>query len=258
MIKKILYPLRRIHRYLYVKKIEFTLGKSLRKYKNIHKGQRCFVIGNGPSLKVEDLERIKDEISFGTHRVYHIFEHTNWRPFYYCAQDQKLINEILLEIEKIDATTKFVAYCNPFSLWNAKGIEKVKLINEAFYPCLPKFSQNICKGVYEGFTVTYMCIQIAVYMGFTEIILLGVDHAYSVDLTPSGKVLVNKEVKDHFSDKDQITNVPQTYKSSLAYEAAEKYSKKIGVKILNATRGGALKAFECIDFDKWLNKYKEN
>ena len=33
--------------------------------KDIHKGQRCFIMGNGPSLKNTDLSKLRNEITFG-------------------------------------------------------------------------------------------------------------------------------------------------------------------------------------------------
>ncbi len=45
----------------------------LRKLYNIHSGKRCFIIGNGPSLKSEDLDKLRDEISFASNGIYLIF-----------------------------------------------------------------------------------------------------------------------------------------------------------------------------------------
>ena len=98
-------------------------------------------------------------------------------------------------------------------------------------------------------TVSYMCLQIAIYMGFKEIYLLGVDHSYSVALEPDGSVTQFEGVADHFSEKDKISNLPAPYKTNLAYEAAKKYADEHDVKIYNATRGGKLEVFERLDFD---------
>ena len=95
-----------------------------------------------------------------------------------------------------------------------------------------------------------MCLQFAVYMGFSEIYLLGVDHQYSIEMNPDGTMKKTEGVQDHFANDDICTNVPQTYKSTLSYYAARKYADLHGVKIYNATRGGKLNAFERVDFDK--------
>ena len=97
--------------------------------------------------------------------------------------------------------------------------------------------------------MTYMCIQIAVYMGVKEIILLGVDHNYAVSRRPDGTIIKHEGVKNRFHEKDGIICVPSLYAMELAYKAAKKYADEHGIKIFNATRGGKLEVFERVDFD---------
>lgn len=235
----------------------FRNGNKLRKnyselksLHNIHEGKRCFIVGNGPSLRTEDLSKLKGEICFSSHRIYHIYPETDWRPTYYCAQDRALICSSANEIgDRIRAEKKLIGIVPGCEYKKIKGACYLPLIFEEFYPNLPNFSENIAEGIYEGYTVTYMCIQVAAYMGFKEIYLLGVDHNYSVTCTPDGKIEKNDGVQDHFSKNDHIENIPQIHKSSLAYEAAKKYADGHGIRIYNATRGGRLEVFERVDFD---------
>ena len=99
----------------------------------------------------------------------------------------------------------------------------LELIAKEFYPKLPQFSEDITNGIYEGYTVSYMCLQLAIYMGFKEIYLLGIDHNYKVTLLPNGEIKEDNEVQNHFSDNYDLPVLPQLYKSSLAYVAAQKY-----------------------------------
>lgn len=206
----------------------------LRKYKDKYKNQRCFIIGNGPSLTVEDLEKLQNEFTFASHGIYYVYDKTNWRPTFYCAQDSLLINERYSDIKnKCRDSQNFFAIVKgrnyPVFSKNAFGIN---LINDSFdEKSLPKFSNDPLIGFYEGMTVTYFNIQLAVYMGFKEIYLIGVDHFYA-----GGE-------KDHFSKEDVCTNKPQTDKSTLAYIAAKKYAEENSIKIYNATRGGHLDIF---------------
>ena len=68
-------------------------GKQLVKYKSKYVGQRCFFIGNGPSLQVEDLTKLHEasEITFAFNRIYNIFDQTPWRPTFYVSQDEKML-----------------------------------------------------------------------------------------------------------------------------------------------------------------------
>ncbi len=227
--------------------------------KNAHYGKRCFIIGNGPSLKLEDLSKLKKEICFGSHCIFEIFDKTDWRPTYYCAQDYKLIKKQKNNISyKVDSE-KFIASSEYTMYPYIKDAHYVKINNKKFYPELPLFSEDISEMFYGGWTVTYMAIQIAAYMGFKSIYLLGIDHNYSVTLNPDGS-LSKQNLQDHFSENDRITNVPQLYKSTLAYEAARQYADAHGIKIYNATRGGKLEVFERVDFDTLFKgeKYRES
>ena len=103
-------------------------------------------------------------------------------------------------------------------------------------------------------------MQCAVYLGFKEIILLGVDHSYAKEMRKDGTIVINKNTKNHFanyhaegywgngrSDEEMVTYPVDLV--TMAYETAKKYADTHGIKILNATRGGKLEVFERVDFD---------
>lgn len=52
-----------------------------------------------------------------------------------------------------------------------------------------KFSQNLVKGIYSTATVIYCMIQIAVWMGFTEIYIFGADNICTVNRLKDGTVV---------------------------------------------------------------------
>lgn len=231
--------------------IIFNSSIKLKKLRSMYGGERCFIVGNGPSLLVEDLEKIKHEKSFSSHRIYKIYEKTSWRPTFYCIQDYQLLVESKKEVsemskESVAIVAKLIKAKYPL----LKQFLSIKLKCQDFYPDLPLFSKDVSKCIYEGMTVTYMCLQIAMYMGFKEIYLLGIDHNYSVTLDKNGNVQHHDGIKDHFSEDDKVTNVPALYKSTLAYEAAKKYADEHEIKIYNATRGGKLEVFERVDIDE--------
>ncbi len=231
-----------------IKRINNNAGVILQ-MKNKHLGKRCFIIGNGPSLDPKDLDKLKNEICFGTNGIYNIYDKTNWRPTYYCVSDKNIIYKKRNIIGAQSVRDKFVGIPETFPCPDIHNVHYVKQIDEEFYPDLPEFSDDMRTCIYGGATVTYMCIQIAVYMGFKEIILLGVDHNYSITLNQYGKVERHDDIIDHFSDKDKIASIPSLYKTELAYKAAKKYADEHGIKIYNATRGGKLEVFERVDFD---------
>ena len=75
-------------------------GKKLSQFRNIHSGKRCFLIGNGPSLRASDLDTLHraGEITFAFNRIYNIFDQTEWRPTYYISQDEKMLADTFVNM----------------------------------------------------------------------------------------------------------------------------------------------------------------
>ena len=151
--------------------------KRLRSYKGIHCG-RCFIIGNGPSLRHSDLKRLAElgETTFACNSLIKLFNEIPFSPTYYFAQDNKIILDNKEEITSYKGTRFIKAHYA--RRYHIKG---VTYYNMLFPQCPIGFSSNVAKIVYSGQTVTYSMIQFAAYMGFKEIYLIGVDCNYSSD-----------------------------------------------------------------------------
>lgn len=215
----------------------------LAKYKNIHYGERCFILGNGPSMKVNDLEKIyaANEISFASNRMFRIFDSTKWRPTYYVVGDS-----IVYRNNKDLLPKNVTCFIRDFNEKDSKSdnINWYSSNGEKYYPGYPQFSEDLVQGVFGGRMVTYDMFQIAAYMGFNEIYLLGIDFSWGED----GK-------NTHFyksSDEDPVVKEAIKYRDEVihAYISAKNYADSHGIKIYNATRGGYLEIFERVDFDK--------
>ena len=59
----------------------------LQQFKNIHENDRCFIVCTGPSLKISDLEFLKNEYTFGVNHIFNAYDSTTWRPTYYVMCD---------------------------------------------------------------------------------------------------------------------------------------------------------------------------
>lgn len=225
----------------------------LEKYKNIHKGKRIFIIGNGPSLTVEDLNVLHEhkEICFALNKIHKIFPKTEWRPNYIGMTDTRPITACEDELDIItENSVLFMAdrYTNSNTAYEDK-LQYVHLKSEYYEPNLPGFSDDITKGVFWGYSVTYdFAIQIAAYMGFSEMYLIGMDHNNVGAVTDPR----NHFIKDYFTQEEAgiYKNVIANFGAmELAYKKADNYSRKHGFRIYNATRGGKLEVFERVDFD---------
>ena len=233
-------------------RIEAYHNSEIEKFKNIHKGERCFIVATGPSLRMDDLDCLwkYNEFCFSMNKIWYAFEKTRWRPTYYIADDWRMLKYYSDELEKINAQYLFLGDTDR-EYWNKphkKNILKHHFNCECSEFRLPKFSQDFSRQCYMGSTVTYSCMQLAVYMGFSQIYLLGVDFSYGDN---------NKDMKySHFFKEKELVSIGYTKQVTLAYEKAKEYTEQQGIVIYNATRGGKLEIFERVDFDDLFEKKK--
>ena len=236
-------------------------GRTLRKLKNCHLGEKCFVIGNGPSLRATDLQALYERRipCFATNRIYKIFDQTDWRPTYFMSEDVNVLRGVQNEVSALKAEKKFI----PINLkWfegiDIAGADYFWMDYESERPETFNLSTDAAHAIRCRSTVTTSCIQLAAYMGFSEIYLLGVDHNFAKMVDKNGNVIEDKSVQSHFikdynSDiKDLGFNVDD---ATEAYIDIEKLSRKLGsFRVYNATRGGKLEVFERRSFDEIIKE----
>lgn len=198
-----------------------TSFQKICKYKNKHKGERCVIISNGQSLNDMDLSFLKNEICFGLNRIYLGFEAFNFIPNYYVAVNELLIKQSKNEISQVNCT-KFISnraikYLQP----------QEDLIFLKTHPYSgPDFSTDLVQGCKEGSTVTYVAMQLAYYMGFDSIILIGLDHRFRKTGLQNQEVICLESDTNHFTH-DYLTpgtkwnfpdllNIEKHYKIALA------------------------------------------
>lgn len=232
-----------------------SFGRSLHDFKDIHKGERCFVVGNGPSLNQIDMSLLKNEITFGSNRAFLGFEKWGFAYNYWMVQDRILAEQNADEFcEKLpDDIVKFI----PYTI--LKYFDRNKLTNtipvHMDYTKQCSFS-NDPSGLHEGFTVTVGLLQIAAIMGFKKIYLVGVDHNYEIpednvneDKKWSGKGLSNHFLEDYTNHANgQVWEMPDIVKMTKAYDAAAKWAEENDIEILNATPGTKLNSFPTVDY----------
>ena len=231
-------------------------GDSLNKFRGKHTGYRAFVVGNGPSLNSIDMSLLKNEITFGSNRVYLGFKVWGFHFKYWASIDTRCIVQLYREYNSKlpDEVIKFVPvqYAHYFNMANMYPINVIYR-----YDNFPQFSCNPDK-VYEGWTVTYVLLQIAIIMGCNPIYLVGVDYSYKItdkEKKMNGNVWTDPASKSHFmsgycaSDKGIVWNIPKFDKTDKAFEYAAKLSKEKGIEIYNATPGSKLKFFPFVKFE---------
>jgi len=198
--------------------------------------ERCFIVGTGPSLReTKGLGLLDCEDTFGVNQL-DLWEDLPFTPTYYAGN----LTEVVCGYTPIDPRClkqKFVFY-NPR--------DDVTVFPEGWIP-VPKrmrFTQYddemVGLGVTlpripGGGTITLTLVQWALWMGYREVYLLGVDQHNG------GKVLVNK-------DHQQSLGIAINLIRWQAWEWLREYCEDNGVIIKDCTPGGALTERKILEY----------
>ncbi len=222
----------------------------LSKFQDIHKGQTAVVIGNGPSLDVTPLEELASKyITFGSNKIFASASHPDFTPNYYSIVDKEMLDACLPLPNGFTPDAMFLR------------AEACVPENNPIYPIVAAgFSKNIDNFVVLGGTVTYCLFQIAYFMGFKILLLLGVDHNYPVaSQIRAGAPFVGGDTDpDHFIcedgpyfEKGKTYNAPELERVAQYYAWADEFFRSEGRRILNLTPGTKLDAFDKDKIENW-------
>lgn len=249
-----------------------NVSARIRELKGVYTGKRCFVLGNGPSLNYTDLELLKNEYVWGFNKIYLLFERISWRPKFYVANDPRLTGHISEEIDMLVGQLPESLFFFPLN-FRSNHVSSAEM-NTYWYNEIPwrtdknirQFSLDPAVYLVNSATVTIAGLQLAAYMGFNPIYLVGCDTYYSVPSSVSHEnddpeLLISNEDDDpnHFSpkysgkgDKWTTPNVKLMIKQ---YGDACAVLEKRGITVYNATIGGQLEVFQRINFDALFGEF---
>ncbi|NPD15517.1 DUF115 domain-containing protein [Xinfangfangia sp. D13-10-4-6] len=231
---------------------------------NRYQGERCFIIGNGPSLNRHDLSLLEGEFSFGVNSFYYKTRETGFMPTFYVVEDSSVMKENVEEIKAFDAPFKFFPTIYRRFIPPAPNTYFFEM-NRSFYEksspnyVVPRFSTDASKVLYCGQSVTYINLQLAFFMGFTEVHLIGMDFDYIIPDSHkrTGDVLLsdtddpNHFHKDYFG-KGKTWKDPKLDRVALNYRQAKLSFEAVGRRIYNTTVGGQLEVFDRVDYEALL------
>tara|TARA_B100000287_G_C20634786_1_gene781236 strand:- start:236 stop:1099 length:864 start_codon:yes stop_codon:yes gene_type:complete len=237
-------------------------NENLKKYHNIHKGKRCWIIGNGPSLNKTNLNLIKDELSFGMNRIALLYPKTEWRPshYVYCSTNvddhrwgDGWVSSVRESVSK-DNCISFVAdkFKNTIErngVLTNPNLEWFSSLSENGVGRPNSFSTDSSFIIDKSGTTMNVALQLAYYMGFSKIFIVGADISWQSSDSSNGD-------PNHFDP---------TYRASIAngewerahMRATHIYAyeqfKKVGVEVYNATVETFLDVYPLVDFEEVAN-----
>jgi hypothetical protein len=228
----------------------------LAEYRNWHAGDRCFVLANGPSLAATDIGQLRGEYTFSMNRAYLMYGDWGFQPSYYVC-----INDLVLEQFSSDIARLPMPKFLNFSQRKLFG-------EEACYLRIPprlreRFNADVTRPITSGATVTYATLQLAFFMGFREVVILGMDHRFADTGTPN-RTVVRAAAKDaNHAHPDYFPQgikwqLPDLVRSEHAYGIARTAYERAGRRIVDATVGGACTVFERRDLAAVLAEGRGN
>ena len=215
--------------------------------KDTRKGERCFIIGNGPSLNHTDLSKLCNESTFGLNRIYLLFPKLGFSTTFYLSMNDLVIEQCAEDILNLPIPK--------FLTWRSRRFLNPTEDTHFLYTTYtgPKFARDVTGRLWEGATVTYVALQLAYHMGFEKVILIGVDHNF-VTRGDANKVVTSQgDDPNHFAPnyfgKGFKWQLPDLETSERAYRMARQVYESDNRQVLDATVGGKLSVFPKVDFE---------
>lgn len=218
-------------------------------YHDIHRGQRCFIIANGPSLGAMDLRALAGEFTISMNRAYILYAQWGFTPSYYVGINELVLEQFATDIAQLDMP-RFVNFNRRRCFGGSR--------NEPMYLRVglgleDRFCRNIAGTISSGGTVTFACLQLAYFMGFSEVILIGLDHNFVEKGVPN-TTEVRRQARDEshchpdYFPQGIKWQLPDLYRSELAYALARQAFEADGRRVLDATVNGKCQVFDKVDF----------
>lgn len=220
--------------------------------KDKYKNQRCFIVLNGPSLKKHDLSKLRNEIVITTNFFYRSDLAELIEPNFVCWQDATfLVNDAFEEIKE-EIFTKF---SNIKLIINSKGYNPTSHDDRVFYtynkhlPHQNRIHSNLSGNCSAFSTVAFYAINCAIYMGFKDIYLLGLDFG------PGGfqhfaNLGVECDNPQKMSQKEEVCAEYWSYsKAHFESFALNSFAKKKGCNVVNLNSDSYIRGFDFGNFN---------
>lgn len=227
--------------------------RKISKWKDRYPGDKAIILCNGPSLNKVDFDKIGDScFTFGLNKINLLFERSSFRPGCIVAVNSFVIEQnrdfynktnIPLFLDSIGARRGWVKSRGNVAFLHSGGNSD-------------GFARDCSMSINQGFTVTYVALQLAFHMGFKCVALVGADHTFATK-GPANKTVDGGSVDQSHFDPRYFSNVkwqlPDLFESEVAYSRANNMYNAHGRKIFNCTDGGELEVFERLPLVDFLS-----
>lgn len=222
----------------------------LKKLRDRHRGKKAVILCNGPSLNDTNFASLDDVFTFGLNKINLLFKRTEFRPSAIVS-----VNKLVLQQNKEFFNSTDIPLFMGFRGYRyINNREMVTFIHTTNYR---DFAKNCSVSLFEGFTVTYVALQLAYHMGFEKVALVGCDHNFVTKGPANKAVKSGEEDPNHFDksyfSKGQKWQLPDLFESEISYYMAKGVFESNGREIYNCTEGGKLEIFNRLPLNKFLS-----
>lgn len=228
-------------------------NERLMEFQDIHQGEDCFILGNGPSLNQTDLSQLEGKFVFGLNKIY-LIEETQKVDLSYIVAVNPLVIEQSAEPYRSMKIPVFVA---------KNGADSAHLSGSNILHIRHGGEMNFCRYMNgdfgEGYTVTYVALQIAFAMGFQRVFLVGVDHSFQQSGAANEEQVMGHDDPNHFHPdyfKGQKWNLADLEGSEVAYHNTLFQFRRAEREVYDATIGGKLTIFPKLSFEEAVAECK--
>jgi hypothetical protein len=198
-----------------------------------------------------DLEPLRHEFTFGANRVYLLFQELGFTTSVLTSVNKHVIDQYGDDFLEYSSVPRFLS-------WHGKHLAR----QDPEITLLPlgrfrRFSKNpVRSAMWDGATVTCVSLQLAYWMGFREVVLIGVDHNFREQGDPHQLIVNQGDDVNHFDPtyfgKGARWQLPDYISSEYAYALARDAFERDGRRIIDATIGGQLDIFPKASYDQLI------
>lgn len=224
-------------------------------------GKKAFLIGTGPSLKTMDLKKLEGQDCFSVSNFY-LHEHIDivkpklhfFAPYHLPLDRNNFVDWLRDADARLPAETNMVLGLSDYEM--VRG-HKIFENREKYYlylsPVASSSAVDLEKPVLRPQTSPLMILPVLIYMGYSEIYLLGCDHNvlryYREDIEHFYDV--KKDVRIGASDKSTWSDIITQHESSVKVFRQyawylDKFSARYGFRLVNLSASSWL---DFVDFD---------
>ena len=210
--------------------------------KNKYKNKRCFIVGSSPSLNLLDLTKLNNEYTFTVNRGYMLKEKGLCHSNFHVISDESTFK---------DADSKYKNLLNYSDyLFCYGGMEPPVDMETIYFDFLSykwsngvSFCNDLCKPLISYQSVIHFAIQIAYYLGFNKIYILGVDLDFAKN---KGHAYIQTKGEE---ERQSNHSIKQAKTMLWGIERCGEWLKENNTELLNASPKGVVDCIKRVAYE---------